>query len=184
MIATAKMRRFTREEYEHLVENGFFGPEERIELVEGYIYEKFPLTCWHAAGIQALQEILVPIFEEGCSVRFRMPLALGEESEPEPDVAVVQGHWREYRTAHPSDALLVAEVMDKTLLHDRNRKGVLYATANIPDYWVLNWEDRCLEVLRDPRDGRYQSRITLVAGDRISPLVKPEVSISVSSLLF
>ncbi|HEV2852295.1 MAG TPA: Uma2 family endonuclease [Thermoanaerobaculia bacterium] len=184
MIAAAKMRRFTREEYEHLVENGFFGPEERVELLEGYIYEKFPLTGWHAAGIQALQEILVPIFKEGYSIRFRMPLALGEESEPEPDVAVVQGHWREYRNAHPCTALLVAEVTDTTLLHDRNRKGTLYAMANIPDYWILNRHDQYLEVLRDPRDGRYQSRTTLVAGDKVSPLAKPGVSISVSNLLF
>lgn len=178
------MRRFTREEYENLVENGFFGPEERIELVEGYIYEKFPLTVWHAAGIQALQEILIPIFNEGYSIRCQMPLALGEESEPEPDVTVVQGHWREYRDAHPCTALLVAEITDAALLHDRRRKGTLYATANIPEYWIVNRQDQHLEVLRDPRDGRYQFWSTLVAGDRISPLAKPGVSISVSNLLF
>ncbi len=177
------MRRFTREEYENLVENGFFGPEERVELVDGYIYEKFPLTSWRAAGIQALQEILSPTFNEGYSIRFQMPLALGEESEPEPDVAVVQGHWREYRDAHPCTALLVAEVTDAALLHDRNRKSTLYATANIPEYWIVNRQDQQLEVLRDPRDGRYQSRSILVAGDAVSPLAKPDISIPVSDLL-
>ena len=112
-----------------------------------------------------------------------MPLALGEESEPEPDVAVVQGHWREYRNAHPCTALLVAEVTDTILLHDRNRKGTLYAAANIPEYWILNRHDQYLEVLRDPRDGCYQSRTTLIAGDKVSSLAKPGVSISVSNFL-
>jgi Uma2 family endonuclease len=176
------IRRWTREEYEQLVEKGFFRPDERVELVDGVIYEMTPQNSWHAAAIQALQEHLLPIFGRGYSVRIQMPLALGLESEPEPDVAIVRGHWREYRDSHPTTAVLVIEVADTTLLHDRERKSAIYARAGIPDYWVLNRIDACLEVYRDPRDGEYRSRTILRAGDTITPLARPKASIPVADL--
>ena len=183
MATAAQFRRFTREEYENLVKEGFFHPGERVELIDGYLHEMSPQDSWHASGIQAFKEILTPIFKKGYDIRFQMPLALGLDSEPEPDVAVVRGHWRDYRSSHPTTATLVVEVADSTLLYDRDCKGRLYATAGILDYWILNRRDTCLEVLRDPRDGVYRSRTLLKAGDIISPLAKPGVSIPVSNLL-
>lgn len=183
MATAAQFRRFTREEYEDLVKQGFFHPDERVELVDGYIYEMTPQDSWHASGVQALQEVLIPLFKKGYSVRIQMPLALGFDSEPEPDMAVVRGHWREYRDAHPTTAVLVVEVAGASLIHDRDRKGPLYARAGIPEYWLLNRREACLEVLRDPRDGEYRSRMVLRAGDTISTLTRPGVSIPVSDLL-
>ena len=89
--ATIDTRRWTREEYERLVEQGFFHPEERLELVEGVIYEMTPQSSYHATGIRATQRALEPIFTEGYDIRPQLPLALGDDSEPEPDVAVVPG---------------------------------------------------------------------------------------------
>jgi Uma2 family endonuclease len=177
-------RRFTREEYEHLVEQGFFGPEERLELVDGVIYEMTPQKSGHAAGVRLAHRKLERIFPEGFDVRGRMPLALGPMSEPEPDLAVVTGSPRDYARKHPTGAVLVVEVSDSTLHHDR-RKQKLYAEAGIPDSWILNLVDGCLEVYRDPdpTQGIYRTRLVLKAGDRISPLASPEASFAVADLL-
>lgn len=176
------VHRWTREEYERLAEDGYFRPDERVELVDGIIYEMSPQKSWHAAAIQALQEYLGPAFQDGYNLRIQMPLALSLHSEPEPDVAVVQGHWRDYRDFHPSTAALVIEVADTTLLYDREKSAV-YARAEIPDYWIVNRIDACLEVYREPRNGAYQSRTVLEAGDSVSPLACPEASLLVDNLL-
>lgn len=162
------IRRWSREEYERMVEEGFFRPDERVELVDGIIFEMTPQNSWHAAAIQALQEILLEAFKKGFSVRFQLPLALSGDSEPEPDVAVVHGHWRDYREAHPTKAVLVVEVAESTLVYDRARKAAIYARAGIPEYWILNREDACLEVYRNPVDDKYRSRTVLKPGDTVA----------------
>lgn len=179
----AETRRWTREEYERRIADGFFQPEERLELIDGLIFEMTPQNSWHAAAIQALQEALPPLFGKGYSLRIQLPLALGFDSEPEPDVAVVAGHWRNYRERHPATAVLVVEVAETTLLHDRERKASLYARAGIPDYWILNRAGACLEILRDPVDGAYRSKSVLRSGDEVSPLTRPGTSIAVADLL-
>jgi len=181
--ATVDDRRFTREEYEQLVEQGFFHPEERIELVDGVLYEMTPQSSLHAAGVRGSQEALRPIFSEGYDIRSQLPLALGFDSEPEPDVAVVLGSWRDYSHSHPTSAILIVEVADSSLLQDRKRKASLYARAEIPEYWLMNLVRRCLEVYREPKDGVYTSRTILREGDSVSPLSRPEAAILVASLL-
>ena len=179
------IRRFTREEYESLVEQGFFGPEERLELLEGIICPMSPHNSPHAASIAVLQQELHPLFGSGHHLRVQLPLALGPDSEPEPDLAVVPGSARAYFRAHPATAVLVIEVADSSLQKERELKQRLYAEAGIPDSWILNLVDKCLEVHRDPDPARgvYRTRLVLKAGDRISPLASPEASIAVADLL-
>lgn len=181
--AAVETRRWTREEYERLVAQGFFHPEERIELVEGTIYEMTPQSSLHAAGIQAADMALRPIFTEGYDIRCQFPLALGADSEPEPDIAVVRGSWKDYLDSHPTSAVLIVEVADSSLLHDRKRKTRPYARAGIAEYWILNLVKRCLEVYRGPEDGTYASHVVLRDGDSVFPLALPETSIPVGNLL-
>lgn len=181
--AAVETRRWTREEYERLVEQGFFHPDERIELIEGVIYEMPPQKSLHAFGVRAVTTSLQAIFGKGFDVRSQMPLALSEDSEPEPDVAVVPGSFTDYIESHPTTAELIVEVADSSLLHDRKRKTRLYARAGIAEYWILNLVKRCLEVYRAPKDGIYTVRLILRDGDSVSPLARPEASIPVASLL-
>jgi Uma2 family endonuclease len=181
--AAVETRRWTREEYERLVEQGFFGPEERSELVEGAIYEMPPQSNSHALGLSLTHLALQRLYPVGYYIRIQMPLALGLDSEPEPDLAVVPGHPRDWRDGHPSSAELIVEVADRSLLHDRKRKAGLYARAEIPEYWILNLVNRCLEVYRRPLAGAYASRAVLRDDDSISPLARPEASIAVADLL-
>jgi Uma2 family endonuclease len=180
--ATADNRRFTREEYERLIEQGYFHPGERVELIDGILYEMSPQSADHGSGAYSSHEALRSVFSTGYAVRSQLPLALGFDSEPEPDVAVVLGNGRAFRKTHPTTALLIVEVADSSLMKDRNLKASLYARAGIPEYWILNLVDWCLEVYREPKQGVYTSRTILREEDSVSPLSKPEVSIPVADL--
>ena len=74
------------------------------------------------------------------------------ESEPEPDFAVVRGDETAYLTRHPNaaDIGLVVEVSDSALPGDRDDKGRIYAQAGIPCYWIVNINDRQIEVYTAP----------------------------------
>jgi len=112
-----------------------------------------------------------------------MPLALGDDSEPEPDVAVVAGSPRDYRDAHPTTAALIVEVADASVAYDRKRKAPLYARAGIPEFWLLVLSEEKLEVYRDPSPLGYRSRRVLGRGDTVSPLARPDVALTVDDLL-
>src|SRR4029077_12769197 len=137
---------------------------------------------FHSTGVYAFEEELRAVFASGNAIRAQMPLALGDDSEPEPDIAVVPGSFKDYAYAHPTTAVLVVEVADSSITHDKRRKIPLYARAGIPESWLLNLQKKAREVSRDPMDGRlYRSRTLLRLGDTVSPLARPEAVLSVAS---
>jgi len=155
-----------------------------MELIEGVVYDRPAQNSLHATAYCLVHEALRPVFlVAGYDIRGQLPLALGEDSEPEPDIAVVRGGIRDFRDGHPTTAVLVVEVADSSLLHDRKKKIPLYARAGIPEYWILNLIRRSLEVYREPLDTAYRSRAILRAGDAVSPLARPEVRVTVGDLL-
>jgi Uma2 family endonuclease len=184
-LVNIEAHRWTRQEYERLAARGFFPPGKRVELVEGVIYDMSPQNSLHATALRLANEALRTVFPPaaGFEIRSQLPLALSEDSEPEPDLAVVHGSIRDFRDSHPTTALLVVEVADSSLLHDRKRKIPLYARSGIPEAWLLNLVRRALEVFRNPVHGVYQTRMALRAGDTVSPLSCPEAVIDVSDLL-
>lgn len=178
-------RPWTWEEFLRAAELGVFGPEERLELLDGEIIEKMPPGGPHAGAVSRATRILIALFGDGYHVRPQLPLILTWWSGPEPDVVVVPGSEYDYLPDHPkaADALLVVEVSDTTLAMDRGRKCTAYARARIGEYWILNLGDRQLEVHRDPRGGRYRSVTILHAGDTIAPLAMPQATVRVADLL-
>jgi len=121
-------------------------------------------------------------------VRVQMPLALGPDSEPAPDIAVVVGNARDYRDAHPQPAVLIVEVSDTTLTYDQERKARLYARAGIPEYRIVNLLERRPEVDRDPiatgaGGPAYRTRLILGPSETIAPLAVSSSSIAVADLL-
>jgi Uma2 family endonuclease len=185
-------RRWTRAEYEDLIERGVLTPDDKVELIEGEIVPVAPQNVPHTVAQRLVEDGLRLAFGPGYDVRPAMPLIAGDGSEPEPDVAVVRGGPRDpMRTgSHPSAAVLVVEISDTTLLTDRRRKARVYAQAGIPEYWIDNLKNRVLEVYRDPvvpagnpSAARYASRLILREGDTVSPLGAPSAKIAVSDLL-
>jgi Uma2 family endonuclease len=146
-----------------------------------------PQSPDHALAVRAMEEALRHVFTHGYDIRVRMPLAIGDAQEPEPDVAVVRGHFRDYRT-HPLTATLVVEVADSSLEFERSRKASRYAAGEIPEYWIVNLVDRQVEVFRDPAvslaaEAAYQTQFSAGVGDTVAPLPHPERRIEVISLL-
>jgi Uma2 family endonuclease len=183
-ISAVKVHRWNREEYARMAAHGYFAPDSSVELVDGIVYDKRPQGRFHSPGVSACQKILSRVFSEGCDVRVQRPLALGDCSEPEPDVAVVRGSYQDYAFAQPTAAELVVEVSDKSLAHDRKRKIPDYARAGVPEVWLMNLRATVLEVYREPRDGVYQVRLRFRIGDTFSPLARPEAEIAVADLFF
>ena len=146
----ARTRRFSRAEYERLIDLGVFQPGEAIELIGGELMVAEPQSAAHYTAIQKIASALEVAFGPGWEVRTQGPIGLDEDSEPEPDLAVVPGSADDYARAHPSRPALTVEVAEASLGIDRQRKGSLYARAGLPDYWVLNLVDRVLEVYREP----------------------------------
>lgn len=121
-------------------------------------------------------------------MRTQAPLNLGRHDDPQPDVVVVVGSERDYiGSDNRVQPLLVIEVSDTTLAYDRGRKARRYGRAGIADYWIVNLQDRRLEVYRNPvlqgRQYRCQSIQSLGEQDEASPLARPAAKIRVSELL-
>ena len=175
--------RLSRVEYDRAVEAGAFEPGARLELIDGDLNAMTPEGVGHATGIDLVAECLRRVFGSGFHVRIQHPLAVDDYSEPEPDVAVVEGTIRDYGKAHPTEAVLVAEVSHESLRYDQTVKQRLYARCGIPEYWILALPERRLEVYRDPAEDGYRSVTRHGARDKVAPLSRPDVQIVVDDLL-
>jgi Uma2 family endonuclease len=182
-------RLWRRDEYHRAAEMGLFGPEERLELLNGEIITKVsPQNYGHAHCIRLTAEALRNLFPTGYYVSEEKPLVLADDSEPEPDIVVVRGSLRQ-ATDHPTaaDAALVVEVSDSTLAFDKGTKAAAYARSGIREYWIVNLSARYLEVRRDPgpigEDYGYRLVQTVTAEREIAPLERPENIVAVADLL-
>jgi Uma2 family endonuclease len=185
-----RMRRWSRREYEQLVERSFFRQDERLELLDGLLLVKEPQSSAHMTAVRLVEDALRLAFGGGWDVRAQGPIALDPRSEPEPDVSVVRGSPRDYRDAHPTSPVLVVEVALASLGLDRTRKGRAFARAGVPEYWIVNLVDRVLEVHRDPgrlddtrRRWAYRSVQMLAPDAAVSPLAAPGARVPVADLL-
>lgn len=183
------LRRWKRAEYDRLVELGVF-ESDPIELIGGQLVVAEPKGAYHTSVVSTVEYALRAVLPPGWIVRTQAPVSLDEESEPEPDLAVVAGRPADYRHAHPACPVLAIEVADSSLAFDRQHKGSLYARAQIEDYWIVNLVDRVLEVYRDPGPDpstpygwRYRSLATLVPSDVVVPRAFTAAQLAVGDLL-
>lgn len=183
-------RRFTRAEYDRLVELGLFQPGEHIELIGGQLMVAEPQGQYHYGAIWMTAHALEAAFGPGWYVRTQAPISLDDDSEPEPDVAVVPGAVDDYLRDHPARPVLTVEVAESSLAMDRQHKGSLYARAGLADYWVVNLIDRVLEVYREPVPDaeapfgwRYASYERLGPTQMVAPVALPGARIRVADLL-
>ena len=185
-----RTRRWTRTEYERLAEAGVLYEDEPIELIGGQLIVAEPKGSPHSTAVVLTADALRDAFGAGWLVRQQDPIALDDESEPEPDIVVVPGQARDYVAAHPSRPILVIEIAESSLAFDRHHKGSVYARAGLADYWIVNLVDRTLEVYRRPTPDsaaefgwRYFESEVLRGGALVSPLVRPDIAIAVASPL-
>ncbi len=172
------VRPLRRAEYERLVEAGAF-ESERVELLEGFLVEMSPQKAPHASAIEVLAELLYAARQPGQKVRVQLPLALGDDSEPEPDLCVVPA--ADHREHHPSQALLVIEVAESSLVKDR-RKAAIYARAGVPEYWLVDVENQRVEVRTQPEGGAYLRQETIARGGQLHSSALPALKVSVAAI--
>jgi len=190
IAAPPKTRRWTRTEYERLIELGVFQPGERLELLDGLLVLREPQGVSHATAIRRVLRALRRALGDGWQIDSQLPLALDADSEPEPDVAVVPGDPGAYREAHPRHAVLIVEIAESSYRTDREYKAGLYARAGIADYWIVDLVHHALEVHREaeaseaaPFGWRYGRVETLRPPATVAPLVAPGVFIPIADLL-
>lgn len=176
-----RLRRISVDEYHRIIEAGILGEDERVQLVGGVLVAMTPQGSRHAFVIQELTRLLVRAAGEDLRVRTQLPLVLGDDSEPEPDLAVVRASDAASSARHPETALLVIEVAGESLSFDRETKAALYARAGVPEYWIVNLADQAVEVHRDPDTslGSYRGVSRCL---RDEPLVARSVSAAVIDL--
>ena len=185
------IRPLTLAEYGQLIAQGFFGPEERVELIRGYVHSMTPKGPHHKYGLRRLTQRFYDCVGQEVVIQVQDSILLpATGSQPEPDLALLRPTTDDYVDRHPEpqDVLLVVEVADSTLEFDRDTKAALYAAAALPDYWILNLVDGCLRVHRHPvmlPDGsaQYQTVFDVPSGQTIAPLHLPHCTIDVASVL-
>jgi Uma2 family endonuclease len=170
----------TRAEYEELVRRGALD-EARVELIEGRIVSMSPIGQEHVYSVSRLARLLIQALgDDRAQVRVQGPLIAPNESEPEPDVAVVAPG--DYLDAHPQTALLVIEVAESSLSRDRD-KARLFAAAGVTEYWIVNLRAGCVEVYREPGAQGYAKVTRHARGDVLRPLSFEDVSVAVADIL-
>lgn len=171
-LSPMSLRRFTVAEYHRMIRDGYFGADERCELIRGLIVHQMPRDPIHDAVLEIVLELLRERMPAGWRVRPQMAVTT-PDSEPEPDAAVVRGRPQDYFASHPTpaDMALAVEVSNTTVSSDRGTKGPLYAESKVPVYWIVNLPDRRVEVYTDPTgpdsDPAYRRRQDYAEGSVI-----------------
>ena len=185
-LHTLPVRRFTREEYHRMGEVGILDEDERVELIDGRIVHMSPIGSQHAACVSLLNRVLRPT-EVTAIVRVEDPIILNDDTEPQPDIAVVRFKANLYADAHPrpEDVLLLIEVAETSVEEDRDIKLPRYAASSITEVWIVNLIANIIEVYREPlilANGvpGYRRRTDFHSGEPIRPEAFPNLEIKLS----
>ena len=184
MTPNVTIAKWTLEQYHQMIDAGILD-DQKVELLNGEIIEMSPEGEPHAYYASTVGDYLRNLLGDRAKIREHHPITIpATQSEPEPDIAVVQPLGREYLQHHPypENIFWLIEFSNTSLKKDLDPKAKAYAVAGIPEYWVINLQTMELIVMRDPVNGAYRSQVTLNNGT-INLLAFPAVAISVRQLL-
>jgi Uma2 family endonuclease len=174
---------WTVEDYHRMIEAGILA-DRQVELLNGEIIQMAPEGTPHAYFIGSMADYLRDALRGRATIREGKPITLPNDSEPEPDIAIVRPLGTVYLAHHPypEDIFWLIEFSNSSLAKDLEDKRRIYAIAGIKEYWVVNLKTMHLIIFRDPIDDDYASKVTLADGT-ISSLDFPDVSIAIETLL-
>ena len=177
--------RFTVDEFHLMGEVGLFDGEKRYELLEGEIIEMLPPGPFHGSHVDRVNAKLIRQLPERYHPRCQGNVRLSDLSEPLPDFAIFRPHPDEYTSRLPmaKDVLLLIEVADSSLTHDRERKARIYARAGVPEYWIVDVRGRQVLVFRKPRRTGYGEMKAHAPGDKLRSVKVAELDLKVDDLL-
>ena len=183
--ATRERRKFTVAEYYRMGEAGILKAYERVELIEGEIIVMPPIGPGHAWEVDLTGDLIGRRLDNRYIVRNQNPIHLNDGAEPQPDITIMLRRPEGYGSAHPTpaDVLLVIEVADSSLEYDRNVKAHLYGRNNVPETWVKNLPEDCIERFTEPGPEGYAQHTVHHRGETITPVSLPDLELAVEDLL-
>ncbi|MCS6922317.1 MAG: Uma2 family endonuclease, partial [Elioraea sp.] len=183
-VESAQRHAITAEEYLRMGEAGVFGPEARLELIEGEIVEMAPIGSQRAGTVKLLNRLFSRLAGDHAILSVQDPVLANARSVPQPDLALLRPRADSYTRSHPTgpEVLLVVEVSDTTLAYDLGTKVPLYARAGIPEAWVVDLSAREVRVFRDPGPSGYRTVFTLARDGVLAAALLPAVSFPVAEL--
>ncbi len=185
-VEVERVRRlFTVEEYQRMGEAGVFGPEERVELIDGEIFEMSPIGPRHAGTVMNLTRLLVQGLGDRAWVSPQNPVVIAPRSQPQPDLQVLRQRPVRYSAAHPTEAdvLLAIEVADTSVRFDRTVKQRLYARAGMVEFWLVDTDADRIDIHRAPAGDRYADVRSAGRGESVSPAAFPDLILLVDTIL-
>ena len=185
MVYAPPRRKLTVYDYQRMGESGIFHEDERVELLDGELYEMTPIGDHHIGGVISLEYVFGQRLGGRAFVSTQNPIRLSDFSEPQPDLALLRPRADFYRNgkARPEDVLLVIEVADSSLQYDQQTKLPRYAAAGIVELWIVNLIDEQIELYHDPAGDTYATRSIHRRGDTLAPLAFPDLVLSVEEIL-
>jgi Uma2 family endonuclease len=179
-VVAPQRHRITVAEYHQMGEAGIFDEDDRIELLDGELFDMAPIGTLHANTVSRLIHLLYAAKDQAI-LWVQNPILLSD-SEPEPDIALLKlgNYWDRLPTAE--DVLLLIEVADSTLHYDREKKIPLYARCGIVECWLVDVKAKRVEIYREPSPEGY--RTVLIRGERdcMAPLALPDVVIALAEI--
>lgn len=174
--------KWSLKEWHELVNSGVLEGKP-VELLEGDIVEMSPEGIEHSYTNQSVSDYLRDLLKGKAYIRDAHPITL-DNSEPEPDIAIVQLPATIYRNHHPypQDIYWLVEVSNRTLKKDLEQKIITYARNNIPEYWVIDLKNQKLIVHTKPQDSRYSQIVEYQSGSFVTQTF-PNLKIDLDRLL-
>lgn len=186
MVTEALVHRFDIETYHRLIADGILQEDDRVELIEGRIVDMTPIWSRHSAVVKRLNNLLTWKVQGRAIVGVQDPIKLiQEQSEPEPDITLLKYREDFYSSELPKgeDVLLIIEVADTSLDHDRETKIPLYSQAMIQEVWLVNLLENCLEIYSSPSFAGYQLRRIARQDQAVSPANFSDISLTANQIL-
>jgi Uma2 family endonuclease len=176
--------KFSREDYDAMIQAGILDENDRVELIAGEILTKMSIGRLHAAKVNLLNRLLSAVAGNSIIVAVQSPIALDQFSEPEPDLALLKYRSDFYDKSLPTvtDIHLLIEVADSSLRFDRERKMPLYAAAGIPEVWLVDLVGKCLIRYRNPARGVYAEISRHAPGESIPIPSLPDAQLALADL--
>lgn len=176
---TVTRRRLTADEYQRMIRVGILREGDRIELIDGEMYQMAAMGGPHIACVARINRKFDRRIGNRAIVLVQSAFRLSAYSEPEPDIVLARYRDDFYASAlpGPDDILLIVEVSDSTMRHDRTTKLPLYAAAGIPEVWIVDLRRRRILVYRSPSPDGYRQSITYTPGASLASLAFPDIVI-------
>jgi Uma2 family endonuclease len=153
---------------------------KNAELLYGFVYTKMSKSPLHTGLVLRLIRLLRAVIGQNRIVRSEQPITC-VDSEPEPDISVVNGREEDFWTEHPRTAELVIEVCISSHDYDRSKLRA-YASAGVRECWFVLAPEKQIEVYREPNGDDFAVREVFGPGGELKSVAVPEFKVDLKAL--